>query len=93
MTMLNKAFGPPFRLILLVYVNAQAKGRYLFETLPAARSSLAVKPKWNLMTNIAQFKVKPETTIIEDKAAPHGLGVPSGQTQKYINDLERSIRQ
>lgn len=51
------------------------------------------KPKWNLMTNIAQFKVKPETTIIEDKAAPHGLGVPGGQTQKYINDLERSIRQ
>ena len=31
MTMLNKASGPPFRLILLVYVNAQAKGRYLFE--------------------------------------------------------------
>ena len=45
------------------------------------------------MTNIAQFKVKPETTIIEDKAAPQGLGLLSGQTQKYINDLERSIRQ
>ena len=44
------------------------------------------------MTNIAQFKVKSVTTIIEDKAAPHGLGLPSGQTQKYINDLERSIR-
>jgi len=24
------------------------------------------------MTNIAQLKVKPETTIIEDKAAPQG---------------------
>lgn len=72
MTMLNKAFGPPFRLILLVYVNAQAKGRYLFEIFPATRSSLAVKLKWNLMTNIAQLKVKPETTIIEDKAAPQG---------------------
>lgn len=45
------------------------------------------------MTNIAQFKVKLGTTIIEDKVAPHGLGVPGGQTQKYINDLERSIRQ
>ena len=45
------------------------------------------------MTNITQFKVKPGTTIIEGKAAPHGLGVPGGQTQKYINDLERSIRQ
>ena len=93
MTMLNKAFGPPFRLILLVYVNAQAKGRYLFETLPATRSSLAVKPKWNLMTNIAQFKVKLETTIIKDKAVPQGLGLLGGQTQKYINVLERSIRQ
>ena len=45
------------------------------------------------MTNIAQFKVKSVTTIIEDKAAPQGLGLPSGQIQKYINDLERSIRQ
>lgn len=93
MTMLNKAFGPPFRLILLVYVNAQAKDRYLFETFPATKSSLAVKLKWNLMTNIAQFKVKSGTTIIEGKAAPQGLGLLGGQTQKYINVLERSIRQ
>lgn len=45
------------------------------------------------MTNIAQFKVKSGTTIIEGKAAPHGLGVPGRQIQNYINDLERSIRQ
>ncbi|MDU2555786.1 MAG: hypothetical protein E7C93_01755 [Veillonella sp.] len=45
------------------------------------------------MTNIAQFKVKSGTTIIEGKAAPHGLGVPGRQTQKYINVLERLIRQ
>ena len=45
------------------------------------------------MTNIAQFKVKSGATIIEGKAAPQGLGFPGGQTQKYINDLERSIRQ
>lgn len=45
------------------------------------------------MTNIAQFKMKSGTTIIEGKAAPQGLGLPGGQTQKYINDLERSIRQ
>lgn len=93
MTMLNKAFGPPFRLILLVYVNAQVKGRYLFETFPATRSSLAVKTKWNLITNIAQFKVESGTTIIEGKVAPQGLGLLGGQTQKYINVLERSIRQ
>ena len=45
------------------------------------------------MTNIAQFKVKPGTTIIEGKVAPQGLGLNGGQTQKYINDLERLIRQ
>ena len=45
------------------------------------------------MTNIAQFKVKSETTIIKDKTAPQGLGLLGGQTQKYINVLERSIRQ
>ena len=49
--------------------------------------------KMNHMTNIAQFKVKPGTTIIEGKATPQGLGLPGGQTQKYINDLERLIRQ
>lgn len=30
------------------------------------------------MTNIAQFKVKLETTIIEDKAAPQGLDFLGG---------------
>lgn len=45
------------------------------------------------MTNIAQFKVKPGTIIIEGKAEPQGLGLHGGQTQKYINDLERLIRQ
>ena len=45
------------------------------------------------MTNIARFKVKPGITIIEGKAAPQGLGLPGGKTQKYINDLERLIRQ
>lgn len=37
--------------------------------------------------------MKSGTTIIEGKAAPQGLGLPGGQIQKYINDLERSIRQ
>ena len=45
------------------------------------------------MTNIAQFKVISETTIIKDKTSPHGLGVPGRQIQNYINDLERLIRQ
>lgn len=31
--------------------------------------------------------------IIEGKAAPQGLGLRGGQTQKYINGLEGVIRQ
>jgi hypothetical protein len=31
-----------------------AKGRYLFETFPATRESLAVKPEWNDMTKTQQ---------------------------------------
>lgn len=45
------------------------------------------------MTNIAQFKVKPGTTIIEGKVAPQGLVLPCGQTQKYMNNLESIMRQ
>ena len=30
------------------------------------------------MTNIAQFKMKSGTTIIEGEAAPQGLGLPGG---------------
>ena len=36
------------------------------------------------MTNIAQFKVKPETTVIEGKAVPQGLGLPGGQIQNIL---------
>lgn len=44
-----------------------------------------------ISTATAAMAIK--NNYIEDKAAPHGLGLPGGQTQKYINDLERSIRQ
>lgn len=36
------------------------------------------------MTNIAQFKVKSGTTIIEGKAAPQDLGLPGGQTKNIL---------
>lgn len=45
------------------------------------------------MTDIAQFKVVPVSTIIEGKAASQGIGLPGGQIQKYINDLSNLIRQ
>lgn len=72
-------------------VSAHARGRYLFETFPATRESLAVKTEWNQMTNIAQFKAKPGSAIIEGYALSQGVGLPGGQLQKYINDLNNII--
>jgi len=40
-----------------------------------------------LCSLITRFPRLLETTIIEGRAAPQGLGLPSGQTQKYMNDL------
>ena len=34
-----------------------------------------------------------KNNYIEGKVAPQDLGLPGGQTQKYINVLERLIRQ
>jgi hypothetical protein len=68
-------------------VNAQAKGRYLFETFPATRESLAVKTEWNQMTHLAQFKVSPGATLIEGRASSQGVGLSGGQIQKYILNL------
>lgn len=36
------------------------------------------------MINIAQFKVKSGTTIIEGKVAPQDLGLPGGQIQNIL---------
>mgnify|MGYP002648484752 FL=1 len=39
-------------------LKATANGRYLFETFPASRNSLAIKPEWNNMTDIKQWQIK-----------------------------------
>ncbi|MCH2074455.1 MAG: hypothetical protein MK130_06295, partial [Puniceicoccaceae bacterium] len=65
-------------------VNAFAEGRYLFESFPATRQSLALPPNWNQMTNFRQFQIRPGATIIEGPAASQGLYYPGGQVQKYI---------
>lgn len=44
------------------------------------------------MTNIAQFKIEPGSIIIEGKASSQGIGLPGGQTQKYISDLSKLTR-
>ena len=69
-------------------VNAWEKGRYLFETFPASRQSLALKPEWNQMTHLKQFQVRPNTTLLEGPASSMGIGVEGGQIQKYILNLD-----
>ena len=71
-------------------VNAFAEGRYLFETFPASRASLALDPRWNKMTYFTQWQIRPGATLFEGVASPQGGGLPGGQIQKYvpnINDL------
>ncbi|MGL6159782.1 RHS repeat-associated core domain-containing protein [Microbulbifer sp.] len=64
--------------------NAKPDGRYLFETFPADRQSLALPPDWNQMEGLKQWQIRPGATIIEGRAAAQGPNYPGGQIQKYI---------
>lgn len=64
-------------------VDAMEKGRYLFDTFPASRDSLAIVPEWNRMTEFRQWQIRPGTTIIEGRAASQGR-LADGQIQKFI---------
>ncbi len=77
-------------------INAQPKGRYLFETFNPLtnRQNLALPPEWNRMTGFKQFQVKPGTIIIKGNAAPQtnfGAQYVGGETQWYINNLNNLI--
>ncbi|ACU91687.1 MAG: hypothetical protein E6494_06775 [Capnocytophaga sp.] len=66
-------------------LKATANGRYLFETFPASRNSLAIKPEWNNMTDIKQWQIKKGTLLFEGVAAPQG-NLSGGQIQKFVVD-------
>ncbi len=77
--------------------NANAEGRYLFETFSPLtnRENLALPYEWNSMTGIQQFQVKNGTTIITGAAAPQtsfGAQYTGGANQWYINNLEDLIK-
>jgi len=69
--------------------KAYAKGRYLFETFPATRESLAVKREWNDMNKVQQWKIEPGTSMIEGRASAQGPCLPGGQVQKFVLDLNK----
>ena len=66
-------------------------GSYLFETFPASRGSLAIKPEWSTMSGFRQFQVRPGATILEGPAAAQGPLLPGGQTQKFILDWRSDL--
>lgn len=72
-------------------IKAFPQGRFLFATFPASRQSMALVPKWNQMSRLTQWQIRPGTTIIEGQAASQGIGLEGGQLQKFIlnpwNDL------
>jgi RHS repeat-associated protein len=69
----------------------RAGGQYLFETFPASRQSLAIKPKWSNMSGFRQFQIRPEATIVEGRAAAQGPYLPGGQKQKFILDWNSDL--
>lgn len=77
--------------------NANAEGRYLFETFSPLtnRQNLALPYEWNSMTGIQQFQVRSGTTMITGKAAAQksfGSQYIGGANQWYINNLEDLIK-
>lgn len=66
-------------------VDAFPRGRYLFETFPASRDSLALQIEWNQMTGFKQWQIRPGATVLEGATSPQGVW-RGGQTQKYIFD-------
>ncbi|MFZ2539575.1 MAG: hypothetical protein WAX04_11825 [Oscillospiraceae bacterium] len=77
--------------------NANAEGRYLFETFSPVtnRQNLALPYEWNSMSEIQQFQVKSGTTMITGNAAAQtsfGSQYIGGAKQWYVNSLEDIIK-
>jgi len=73
-------------------VNAQARGRFLFETFPASRESLALSSRWNQMTSFTQWQIREGSMLIEGRAAAQGAGLPGGQIQKFVPNLDNLFK-
>lgn len=77
-------------------VNAQAKGRYLFESFNNLinRENLALPREWNEMSGIKQWRVEPGATMIIGEAAPQfqfGFRYVGGEKQWYITNLNHLL--
>jgi hypothetical protein len=69
--------------------NANARGRWLFDTFPASRESLALDPKLGYTGEaFKQWRIRAGTVIIEGPAARQGPYPPGGKRQFFVLDLE-----
>jgi hypothetical protein len=68
--------------------KAAERGYSLFDTFPASRESLAVKLDWNTMQFIKQWRFRPGAPIIYGRGLPQGPGLPGGQMQRAVINLE-----
>ena len=71
--------------------KAFAKGRWLFETFPASRESLAIKHEWNSMVMFKQWLIREGAFLIEGRTAPQGMYLSGGKMQKFVLDLNDLI--
>jgi len=89
---MRAAGSPEFGLRFFDGVNAQARGRFLFETFPASRESLALSSRWNQMTSFTQWQIREGSMLIEGRAAAQGAGLPGGQIQKFVPNLDNLFK-
>jgi RHS repeat-associated protein len=74
-------------------VTAFSQGRFLFETFPASRQSLALPLGWNQMSSLAQWQIRPGAIILEGEAALQGIGLEGGQWQKFVLNPQQDLLQ
>jgi RHS repeat-associated protein len=66
-------------------------GSYLFQTFPASRAGLAIRPEWSTMSGFRQFQIQPGATIFEGRATAQGAYLPGGQFQIFIWDWRNNL--
>jgi len=71
--------------------NANEVGSFLFDTFPASRQSLALRPEFNAMTGFRQLQIRPAANVISGRVAAQGVGFEGGQMQRFILNPEENL--
>lgn len=63
----------------------------LFETFPASRYSLTIRPEWNNISGFRQFQIRSGATIFEGRTTSQGAYLPGGQIQKFVPNWREDL--